>query len=63
MPEINLSAAPMRAAAHHLGKYCDNQSKVSGGTSTVCYPDPVGPVAVSMKPVPGQGAEFLNAYH
>merc|ERR1711894_530591 len=27
VPEINLSAAPMRAAAFHFGKYCDNQSK------------------------------------
>lgn len=25
--EINLSSAPLRAASHHLGKYCDNQSK------------------------------------
>ena len=56
VPEINLSAAPMRAAAHHLGKYCDNQSKVSGGTSgvvtQVCYPDPVS-ASGSGSPRPG----------
>jgi len=27
VPEIELSSAPLRAAAHHVGKYCDNQSK------------------------------------
>jgi NADH dehydrogenase (ubiquinone) 1 alpha subcomplex subunit 8 len=25
--EINMSSAPLRAGAHHFGKYCDNQSK------------------------------------
>jgi len=25
--ELNLTAAPLRAASHHLGKYCDEQSK------------------------------------
>jgi NADH dehydrogenase (ubiquinone) 1 alpha subcomplex subunit 8 len=27
VPEIELSSAPLRAAAHHFGKYCDEQSK------------------------------------
>jgi len=27
VPEINISSAPLRAAAHHIGKYCDEQSK------------------------------------
>jgi len=27
VPEIELSSAPLRAAAHHFGKYCDNQCK------------------------------------
>ena len=27
--ELNMTAAPLRAGAHHLGKYCDNQSKVN----------------------------------
>ena len=27
--EINMSAAPLRAAAHHMGKFCDHESKVS----------------------------------
>jgi len=27
VPEIGLSSAPLRAASHHFGKYCDNQSK------------------------------------
>jgi len=26
--EIELTAAPLRAGAHHFGKYCDNQCKV-----------------------------------
>lgn len=26
--ELNISSAPMRAGAHHFGKYCDNQCKV-----------------------------------
>jgi|ERR1712038_239113 len=25
--ELNMTAAPLRAGAHHLGRYCDNQSK------------------------------------
>jgi len=29
VPEIGLSSAPLRAGAHHFGKYCDNQCKVS----------------------------------
>jgi len=27
--EVKLTAAPLRAGAHHFGKYCDNQCKVS----------------------------------
>jgi len=27
VPEIELSSAPLRAASHHFGKYCDNQCK------------------------------------
>ena len=27
--EINMSAAPLKAGAHHFGKYCDHESKVS----------------------------------
>ena len=27
VPEIELSSAPLRAASHQLGKYCDNQCK------------------------------------
>jgi len=27
VPEIELSSAPLRAGAHHFGKYCDNQCK------------------------------------
>lgn len=27
VPEINLSSAPLRAASHHFGRYCDQQSK------------------------------------
>ena len=26
--EIELTSAPLRCAAHHMGKWCDNESKV-----------------------------------
>ncbi len=29
VPEIKLTAVPLLAAALYMGKYCDNQSKVS----------------------------------
>jgi len=28
VPEIEMSAAPLRAGSHHFGKYCDFQCKV-----------------------------------
>ena len=27
--EVKLTASPLRAGAHHFGKYCDDQCKVS----------------------------------
>jgi len=29
VPEVKMSAAPLRAGAYHFGKYCDNHCKVS----------------------------------
>lgn len=29
VPELNMSSAALKAGAHHFGKYCDNESKVS----------------------------------
>lgn len=29
VPELNLSGPALRAGAFHMGKYCENQSKVS----------------------------------
>ena len=28
VPEVRLTAGPLRAGAYHFGKYCDNQCKV-----------------------------------
>ncbi len=33
--EIDMTAAPLRAGAHHFGKYCDTQCKVSAEPVTL----------------------------
>ena len=33
VPEIEITSSVFRAAAHHMGKYCDEQSKVGSSVT------------------------------